>query len=80
MGVYPGLTDAKINYVIDKIRDKPLVGFGRLGMKRSGLQQYIGKALGEGDPPGHPHNMYLEALLDNGILGSIVIFLFCSIF
>jgi len=68
-------------YVIDKIGESPWVGHGRLAMKRTGLYDRI-----EAEHPGtgapHPHNMYLETLLDNGILGSIPIvsFLFLMIF
>jgi hypothetical protein len=61
-------------YVIDKIAESPIVGHGRLGMKRTGLADKLMADLGEPFP--HPHNMYLETLLDNGILGSIPIFLF----
>ncbi len=60
-------------YVIDKIGEAPWIGYGRLAMKRTGLTQYLGDALGEPFP--HPHNMYLESLLDNGIVGSLPIFL-----
>ena len=62
-------------YVIDKISQSPLVGYGRLAMKRTGLYDRI-----ETEHPGtgapHPHNMYLETLLDNGLLGSLPILLF----
>jgi O-antigen ligase len=61
-------------YVIDKISESPLVGYGRLAMKRTGLSNQLMSELGESFP--HPHNMYLETLLDNGILGSIPILLF----
>jgi len=61
-------------YVIDKIGESPLVGYGRMAMKRTGLTEYLGRQLN--DPFPHPHNMYLETLLDNGILGSLPIFLF----
>lgn len=59
-------------YVIDKIGESPWIGYGRLAMRRTGLYDHI-----EAEHPGtgapHPHNMYLETLLDNGILGSIPI-------
>ena len=64
-------------YVIDKISQSPLVGYGRLAMQRTGLTDQLISDLNEGF--GHPHNMYLETLLDNGILGSIPIFLFWGI-
>ena len=54
-------------YVIEKIRERPLVGYGRLGMKTTGLQDFLWTELGEGFP--HPHNVYLETLLDNGAIG-----------
>lgn len=62
-------------YVIDKIYESPLVGYGRLAMRRTGLYDRIeAEYPGTGAP--HPHNLYLETLLDNGLLGSIPIFLF----
>jgi len=63
-------------YVIDKIGDSPLVGYGRLAMMRTGLYD---KLLQEDLSFPHPHNVYLEILLDNGILGSLPIFLFWGI-
>ena len=65
-------------YVIDKIGESPIIGHGRLAMNRTGLTATI-----ETEHPGtgaaQPHNMYLETLLDNGILGSIPIVLFWGI-
>ena len=62
-------------YVIDKIYQSPFIGYGRLAMRRTGLYDII-----EADHPGtgapHPHNMYLETLLDNGLIGSFPIWLF----
>ena len=62
-------------YVIDKVGQSPFIGYGRLAMVRTGLYCTI-----ETEHPGtgasHPHNIYLETLLDNGILGSIPILLF----
>jgi O-antigen ligase len=63
-------------YVIDKIGESPVIGHGRLGMMRTGLTRYLGQKYGESEAFPHPHNMYLQTLLDNGILGSIPIFLF----
>ena len=54
--------------VIDTIWESPLIGHGRLAMRRTGLTLSTGA--------GHPHNLYLETLLDNGIAGSLPIFLF----
>ena len=53
--------------VIDKIAESPYVGYGRLGMIRSGATQRCADELGAGVP--HPHNMYLQWMLDNGLLG-----------
>jgi O-antigen ligase len=65
-------------YVIDKIRESPLLGYGRRAMQRTGLSQRVLVELGE-TSNGHPHNMYLETLLDNGIIGSIPMFLFYGV-
>lgn len=62
LGVWP--------YMIEKVGESPLVGFGRLGYRTSGLHAYI---TAEVDPTfPHPHNAYLEWLLDNGWLGMVV--------
>jgi len=66
-------------HVIDKIGESPWVGYGRLGMTRSGLREYLRKEYGEDGAIAHPHNVYLETLLDNGILGSLPISLFWGI-
>lgn len=65
-------------YVVEKIGQSPAIGYGRGAMSRTGLQQHIGEETGDFGFP-HPHNMYLETLLDNGILGSIPIFMFWGI-
>jgi len=62
-------------HVIEKIGDSPVVGHGRLAMNRTGLTQFLGDTYGASEAFPHPHNMYLQTLLDNGILGSIPIFL-----
>jgi O-antigen ligase len=59
-------------YVIEKIGESPWVGYGRLAMVRTGLRDQLWIEFRESFP--HPHNMYLETLLDNGILGSMPIF------
>jgi len=64
-------------YVVDKIVESPLIGYGRLAMIRIGLYQHLLSDLNISFP--HPHNMYLETLLDNGLLGSIPIFAFWAI-
>lgn len=64
-------------YVIAKIGKSPGVGYGRLAMRRTGTQIEFSNYELDGEQDfSHPHNMYLETLLDNGILGSLPIFLF----
>jgi len=58
-------------YVIEKIWESPFVGYGRLGMNRTGLNKFLLVQLREGFD--HPHNAYLEWLLDNGIIGFILV-------
>jgi O-antigen ligase len=54
-------------YMIAKIGDSPFVGFGKLGYQRSGLHEYLAAHVDDTFP--HPHNAYIEWLLDNGWLG-----------
>jgi O-antigen ligase len=60
--------------VIAKIKQEPLVGFGRQGMWRTGVVAYLFTVMNEDF--GHPHNAYLEWLLDNGVLGFFPVMLF----
>lgn len=63
--------------VIDAIRDAPLVGYGREGYHLSGASRRIIELYGEkgaGFP--HPHNAYLEIVIDNGLIGAFPILLF----
>jgi O-antigen ligase len=53
--------------VIDKIKQSPLLGYGRFAMQRTGLTEYIAEVLHDEFP--HPHEAYLEVLLDNGVIG-----------
>jgi len=54
-------------YVITEIEKSPVIGFGRNAMQRTGLANWLIDNLGE--EFGHPHNAYLEYILDNGVLG-----------
>ncbi|MCC7416117.1 MAG: O-antigen ligase family protein [Acidobacteria bacterium] len=54
-------------YVVARIREAPLIGYGRRAMRRTGLTTFLAQDLNEGFE--HPHNAYLELLLDNGIVG-----------
>jgi O-antigen ligase len=58
-------------FVIEKIKERPVFGYGRLAMKTTGLQDFLWTELGEGFP--HPHNAYLELLLDNGVVGAVLV-------
>jgi hypothetical protein len=60
--------------VVEWIRRQPLVGYGRQAMLSSGTALYIFNTYNEYFP--HPHNAYLEAVLDNGIIGALPIFVF----
>jgi O-antigen ligase len=66
-------------HVLDKIPHSPLIGYGRLAMRRTGLTEFLGQTYGEAEAFPHPHNMYLETLLDNGLVGSLPLFLFWAI-
>jgi O-antigen ligase len=61
-------------YVIEEIAERPLVGYGRQAMLRTGLGIRIWNEYGESFP--HPHNAYLQWMHDNGILGILPIILF----
>jgi O-antigen ligase len=60
--------------VIDRIGDKPLIGYGRHGHFVSGAAQEMRDTYGERKAFPHPHNAYLELVLDNGFLGAFPIF------
>ncbi len=64
-------------YVIDKIEESPIVGHGRRAMTRTGVETFLYEQLGEGFP--HPHNAYLEMLLDNGLIGFLLVMPFYGI-
>ena len=64
-------------YVIDKWRQAPHRGYGREAMVTTGLWRFLLTELGEPFP--HPHNAYLQALLDSGWLGLLPILWFYSV-
>jgi O-antigen ligase len=65
--------------VIDKIKEAPVFGYGRQAMVRTGLSDWASEVLH--DDFGHPHEAYLEMLLDNGLVGFFCIMpLFFSVF
>lgn len=59
--------------VIDTIWDAPFLGYGRAAMQRTGLSAWYAASQGDEDAKiNHPHNAYLEMLLDNGVVGLLV--------
>lgn len=61
-------------FVVEKIGESPLAGYGREAMSRTGLSTFLYLEYGESFP--HPHNAYLEWVLDNGIIALIPILIF----
>jgi O-antigen ligase len=57
--------------VIDKIKKSPVIGYGKEAMIRTGIAGHLLTQYSETFP--HPHNAYLQLLLDNGILGALII-------
>ena len=65
-------------FVVEKIGESPLFGFGRQAMRRTGLASFLLEELHESFP--HPHNAYLEISLDAGVVGLLAaLFLFAWI-
>jgi hypothetical protein len=61
-------------YVIEKIGESPIYGYGRHAMQRTGLS--LDTAIELQHPFPHPHNAYLQLLIDNGWLLSVPVFYF----
>lgn len=57
--------------VIDKILASPIIGYGRAAMQRTGVSSSLVDVEGE-ELLDHPHNAYLEMLLDSGVIGLLV--------
>lgn len=57
--------------VIAQIKKAPLFGYGRLGMVTTGLADYVRDKLEDSFP--HPHEAYLEMMLDSGIIGLLCV-------
>jgi O-antigen ligase len=60
-------------YVVAKIHESPIVGFGREALVRTGLHRTIENEVGYQDAVTHPHSAYLEVLLDSGLIGFVVV-------
>lgn len=61
-------------FELQAISKAPLVGYGRMAMQRTGLSAYLLQKYNEEFP--HPHQAYLEWLMDNGILGFLPVLVF----
>jgi O-antigen ligase len=57
-------------FVTTKISEAPVFGYGREAMRTTGLAGFLFTELGEGFA--HPHNAYLQWLLDNGVVGFVL--------
>ena len=57
--------------VIEKIKEAPFIGYGKEAMIRTGLADYLLIKYNESFP--HPHNAYLQLLLDNGFFGALCV-------
>jgi O-antigen ligase len=57
--------------VIEQIKKGPVLGFGREGMTTTGLSLFLMEAYNESFP--HPHQAYLELLLDSGVIGFLCV-------
>jgi len=66
-----GRTTALWPPVIDGIAESPLIGYGRLGIMHEPLASHVVES--EGNCPTHPHNAYLEMLLDGGLMSLTVV-------
>jgi O-antigen ligase len=64
-------------YVIDKIKQRPFEGWGRQAQRRLGLAKFAKIELK--DDFGHPHNAYLELLLDTGLAGFLPVMTFFAV-
>jgi O-antigen ligase len=64
-------------FVIDKIKQRPFEGWGRQAQRRLGLAKFAKIKLK--DDFGHPHNAYLELLLDTGFAGFVPVMTFFAV-
>lgn len=63
-------------YVIERIKERPWVGHGQEAMQRLGITLQVMTEYGKGQTFPHPHNAYLQLMLDNGIIGTVPVLLF----
>ncbi len=65
-------------YVVDNIKKSLFFGYGKLAMQREGITLMLSTEVLQKDRTdfGHPHNAFLELLLDNGLIGAFPVLLF----
>ena len=61
-------------FVAEEIKQSPILGYGRNAMITTGIAPFLLSEYNESFP--HPHNAYLEWVLDNGFAGAIPVFFF----
>mgnify|MGYP001827380248 FL=1 len=61
-------------FVIEEIAKAPLIGNGREAMVSTGVAIFLIREYGEFFA--HPHNMYMQSMMDNGLLGTIPLLVF----
>ena len=62
------------SFVIPKIKESPLFGYGRQAMIRTGIyEKLLNGTYAEDETFPHPHNAYLEILLDDGVVGFVLV-------
>jgi len=61
---------------VNKIGEAPFLGYGRKGFVISGALREVKELHGNRGRVAHPHNAYLELLIDNGLIGSVPILIF----
>lgn len=61
-------------YVLERVEQAPLFGYGQLAMIRTGLRTCLPEV--EANTFAHPHNAYLEMLLDSGVAGLAIVLVF----
>lgn len=57
--------------IVDQIEQSPVFGYGRLGILRTPAHDEVKIRMQQPTCPTHPHNAYLELLLDGGLLSAI---------
>jgi O-antigen ligase len=63
-------------YIIESIGEAPWIGYGRQAMRRIGLTEKAARLEDVLEAVPHPHNSFLELLLDSGYLGFLPVMAF----